>query len=86
MDDRIFLKPLKAVIRDPKTSAILPADGAWKKKGSYWARRLRDGDVVEAKPVHQPKQAKAATPAKAAKPAKIITATATSSKGEQGDV
>jgi len=80
MDDRIFLKPLKAVIRDPKTRAILPAEGAWKKKSSYWARRLRDGDVVEAKPA-RPVQAKSTAPDKQPK---TITTKATRPQGEQG--
>lgn len=44
-----FLKPASKnlVVRDPATFQPLPAGGAWKPQSAFWARRLRDRDVVE---------------------------------------
>jgi hypothetical protein len=36
-----------AIVRDPATLQPLKAGGEAKPLDSYWARRLRDGDVVE---------------------------------------
>lgn len=45
-----FLKPAEAdlVVRDPVTRDALPAEGKAVVLDSYWRRRMRDGDVVEA--------------------------------------
>jgi len=52
VDRTIFIKPARRdlVVRDPATAEALPAEGALRPRSSYWMRRLRDGDVVEAKP------------------------------------
>lgn len=52
MKGHIFIKPVDTAvkIRDPKTGKPLAAAGEWKVDGSYWQRRLRDKDVVEATP------------------------------------
>jgi hypothetical protein len=39
-----------ALVRDPQTLIPLAEGGEWKTKSQYWARRLRDRDVVEADP------------------------------------
>lgn len=44
-----YLKPAPGLtVRDPVDLTPLPADGAEKPLDTYWRRRLRDGDVVEA--------------------------------------
>jgi len=47
-DDRKLIKPKTGlIIRDPKTSEIIPAEGKLVKvKEPYWFRRLQCGDVV----------------------------------------
>jgi len=52
VDRTIFIKPARRelIVRDPATAEALPAEGACRPRSSYWMRRLRDGDVVEAKP------------------------------------
>lgn len=45
---RKFLKPVLGAVHFPDRPGTLPADGAWVEIDGYWARRLRDGDVVEA--------------------------------------
>lgn len=74
-------------IRDPDLKDLIPDDGRDVPDTDYWRRRLRDGDVVEAKP---PAAASEADPApeqaalpvapapKAEKAAKPDTATSTS--------
>ena len=48
--DRIFVKPAPGLqVRDPKTAAPLPAEGAEVLRTSYWLRRLASGDVAETK-------------------------------------
>ncbi len=37
-----------AVIRDPHTKRLLPAEGGDVPETSFWIRRLRDGSVVRA--------------------------------------
>lgn len=51
--EKMFIKPARAgnVVRDPfALMQLLPADGAWKPRDSYWTRRLIAGDVVETTP------------------------------------
>lgn len=48
-----FLKPARPglVIRDPDHDGIRIAEGGqWVLWGPYWARRMSDGDVIEATP------------------------------------
>lgn len=46
-----FLIPKPGLrVRDPKTLALLPADGAQVRMDSYWHRRRADGDVTAGKP------------------------------------
>lgn len=47
----MFVKPREGlVVRDPVSKRPLPAEGAEVPETGYWFRRLRDNDVVEAKP------------------------------------
>lgn len=48
----IFVKPAREglIVRDPITKQIMPADGKEVTDSTYWRRRLRDGDVVKARP------------------------------------
>ena len=47
----MFVKPAAGfVVRDPANAEPLPADGREVPDNEYWQRRLRDGDVVPAKP------------------------------------
>ena len=48
----MFLKPTNSEIkvRDPESGLHLAIDGEEKPANSFWYRRLRDGDVVKAKP------------------------------------
>lgn len=52
MADEKFVKPAKAgaVIPHPDLKRRLPAEGDWWPDDQFLKRRLRDGDVVEAKP------------------------------------
>lgn len=45
-----FLKPAKDTlkVRDPATGEYLPTEGKEVEVTSYWRRRIKDGDVVEA--------------------------------------
>lgn len=55
----MFVKPNKGLsVRDPVKGTPLPDGGAEVPDNTFWQRRLRDGDVVPAKP-------KAATPVSA---------------------
>lgn len=46
-----FIKPAdQRLVRDPVSGAPLNADGEIKPMNSYWLRRKKDGDVVEATP------------------------------------
>lgn len=49
--DTMFIKPTSPdmIVRDPVNFEQLPVDGAEKPRNQHWLRRLRDGDVVEAK-------------------------------------
>jgi hypothetical protein len=47
----LFIKPAPGIIvRDPVTREPLAAEGESKPRNPHWLRRLKDGDVVEAKP------------------------------------
>lgn len=49
MPETITVKPAPGlVVRDPATRQALPAEGAEVPRNTYWMRRLRDGDVIEA--------------------------------------
>ena len=56
----MFVKPgtgrdgLPLSVRVPHTRALLPETGAEVPANSFWIRRLRDGDVVEASPGAEP--------------------------------
>lgn len=46
-----YIKPAdQRLVRDPVSGAPLNADGEYKPMNSYWLRRRKDGDVVEAAP------------------------------------
>jgi hypothetical protein len=68
MTENIFIKPVQiegkpAVVPDPETHLPLKAEGEWKPLSMYWARRLRDVDVVKADPpAEKPATAKAPAP------------------------
>jgi len=50
----MFVKPKndKIIVREPATGKIIPSAGIEVPDfDSYWLRRLRDGDVVQIKPV-----------------------------------
>jgi uncharacterized protein DUF2635 len=48
--ETIFVKPKAGFkIRRPDTNSLLSEDGESVPKNTFWARRLLDGDVVEAK-------------------------------------
>lgn len=50
--DKIYLKPTsdQVKVKDPLTRKPLDKDGEFKPNNSYWQRRLRDKDVVQATP------------------------------------
>lgn len=51
----MFVQPKQGLqVRDPVSYQPLPPEGAEVPRDSYWLRRLRSGDVVEAKPVQIP--------------------------------
>lgn len=50
MPESRYLKPADGrLVRDPVTGKHLASTGEDKPRNSYWLRRLKDGDVVEAK-------------------------------------
>ena len=52
----MFLKPTAGrTVRDPVKGTLLPEEGAEVPKSTFWDRRLRDGDVVNADAVPQAK-------------------------------
>lgn len=62
----LFLKPGNGlIVRDPESGALMPAAGQWKTDNEFWRRRLRDGDVIEAKPPAEKSAAKLPSPAPA---------------------
>lgn len=63
---RIYVTPRPGRrVRDPKTFALVPAEGKWAEETNAWRRLARDGDCVISKAA--PKAA--ASPAPAAQPA-----------------
>lgn len=64
----VYIKPasieiegetVTALVRDPQTLIPLAEAGEWKAMSQYWARRLRDRDVVAADPNAGTEQASA---------------------------
>jgi len=50
MSQTFTIKPAKGVqVRDPATGEHLDPSGATVPRNRYWLRRLKDGDVVEAR-------------------------------------
>lgn len=48
----LFLKPSRPglIVRDPETGKPLAEEGETKPRNSYWLRRKKDNDVIEATP------------------------------------
>lgn len=52
----VFVKPALdaageiVLVRDPASLKPLDASGEWKPSNQFWARRIRDGDVIEVEP------------------------------------
>ena len=66
-------------IRDPDLKDLIPDEGRDVPDTDYWQRRLRDGDVVEAKPPAEVPEPPAPAPAspkaeKASKPDTTLSA------------
>lgn len=54
--NQIFIKPVEGrSVRDPDTKEILNPDGEHKIKSGYWLKRIKQGDVVEAKAPKTPR-------------------------------
>lgn len=65
---KIFVKPVTPGLRVRAPSgAVLPDEGDYVERESYWLRRINDGDVVEAEP-----PVAAATVAVTGKAAKVV--------------
>lgn len=48
----MFIKPKSGLrIRDPQMQDYLPEEGREVNKSMYWFKRLKDGDVIETKPI-----------------------------------
>lgn len=60
MTDKVFAKPKKGLTVPKPDGVVLAADGENVKRGMYWLRRERDGDVV----LSAPKQASEKTSVK----------------------
>lgn len=65
MSAQIYVKPATDADGNPlrvrlpdRTMEFLPADGALVDRTPFWLRRLRDGSVIEAKPVKSVKTTK----------------------------
>jgi len=69
---RIFLKPTTdPSVKDPKTMARMPQEGAWYPQNSYWVRRIKGGDVIAIlNPPKDPKPPKAKAEVEAKKGSK----------------
>ena len=51
MKDTMYVKPAEGlIVRDPVTKEALPEEGREVPRNQYWNRRLRDKDVLPAKP------------------------------------
>ena len=47
----MYVEPIAgAMVRTPRTMAVLPIKGGWVPKDNYWLRRIADGSVREALP------------------------------------
>lgn len=58
MKDTKFVKPAPGLkVRNPETGLHLPDEGDQVPLTTYWRRRLKDGDVVDAKPAKSAKPA-----------------------------
>jgi len=65
---KIFIKPASPGLRVRAPSgALLPEEGDYVERESYWLRRINDGDVVEADPPLTAEAAPVIAPAKTAK-------------------
>lgn len=63
----MYVQPAKGLsIRDADLLDLLPKDGREVPETDYWHRRLRDGDVVLAKPPAPAELAESSTPAELA--------------------
>ena len=48
MNEKVYVVPAAGLrVVDPATGQPLPAEGAEVERGTYWIRRLNDGDVTE---------------------------------------
>jgi hypothetical protein len=64
-EDKIYIVPAPGLkVRDDRTLELLPGEGAWKPKTSYWLRRVKVGDVLESKPQRPPASKTAPKPPK----------------------
>jgi hypothetical protein len=55
MPEIIFVKPAEGLrVVNPATGLPLPAEGDSVENGTYWIRRLNDGDVTEQTPPATP--------------------------------
>ena len=63
METKIYVKPASKdlIVRDPATLRALKAEGEYKPKNTYWLRRLKDKDVVEATPAPATKKTSTAS-------------------------
>lgn len=48
-ENKLFVIP-NGRVPDPRTGIALPEDGAHVPRNGFWLRRIKDGDVKEAKP------------------------------------
>ncbi|UNM95668.1 DUF2635 domain-containing protein [Ignatzschineria rhizosphaerae] len=49
--NQFFIKAVEGrSVRDPETKEVLSSEGEFKYKNGFWLKRLKQGDVVEAKP------------------------------------
>jgi len=52
--NKIFVKAVTGrSVRDPETKEILSEIGELKPKNGFWLKRIKQGDVVEAKPARK---------------------------------
>ncbi|MFZ5715758.1 MAG: DUF2635 domain-containing protein [Bradyrhizobium sp.] len=91
----VFIKPalitiegeeVIALVRDPESGEPLKTEGEWKPRSQFWARRIRDRDVIQAEPaapaaepVAEPVVDAVAAPAQFAPCAACVTADACTS-------
>lgn len=52
--NQIFIKAVPGrSVRDPETKALLSEVGELKPRNGFWLKRIKQGDVVEAKPARK---------------------------------